>query len=732
MESTGFAANQINPDTGKTLLQTALGKLSYTIAKENENRSNKIIYKIIKELLTKYLVVGKADIDEINNKQLMIIIFLDNEFDIFKYFLKKGADPNVIYKGNTNNDSLFFIISQRLSVLSKHGVNSFERGVNVSKIMDIMLENGADPNVANISGEMPLTQIIDMHYFQGNKEYRKYWIEKLVDSTQTVDQLVKPFLYLLKAHATKHNSGYYVEYFLKKGGRDLITKCYSENILVLSNIMNSFDGALTQNKKSLEVMKPLIDYGANVDELNIAGYTLLQRLLDTQQLRKAMWLLQHGADPNLPRPDGKTPIMYAVETENLDCVELLLDQFPFAENDPDTAILSADIIHKIDMSRTDKNILLVAAEKNNNSDIVELLMNAGVDLEYEDSHEMSALDIAVYYGNSLVCETLLQNGFHANKQSSIHKETALFIAAQNNNDNDNADILLQILMRYGGDPDLPNSDGDTPLIVAASKKSEDKTATDKEIVKLLIEYEVDIEHKNNTGKSALDVATKDIKPTIKKAMKTMENRRNDIFDSSRIEVDENREVIDPIEGTQTLIKEYLNLDPNNKVLIIGNFTLGINSEVYLEQFKKRTYRYDNKYYECNNVQDRWPSRDDIKWSRGTLLNLRAIGAPGGFVDFDIFIALLNSKDKLFELRVLEQIRATTGLQMIHHGQNASSSVHCQEGTDGIYHKILKIGEGNGRSPTESKTKRVRTVSSKYKTRETLLGGKKTRRRRQKV
>jgi len=728
MESTGFAANQINPDTGKTLLQTALGKLSYTISKENENRSNKIIYKIINELLQKYLVVGKADIDEINNKQLMIIIFLDNEFDIFKYFLKKGADPNVIYKGNTNNDSLFFIISQRLSVLSKHGVNSFEQGVNVSKIMDIMLENGADPNVANISGEMPLTQIIDMHYFQGNKEYRKYWIEKLVDSTQTVDQLVKPFLYLLKVHTTKHNSGYYVEYFLKKGGRDLITKCYAENILVLSNIMNSFDGALTQNKKSLEVMKPLINYGANVDELNRAGYTLLQSLLDTQQLRKAMWLLQHGADPNLPRPDGKTPIMYAVETENLDCVKLLLEQYPFAENDSDTAILSADIIHKIDMSRTDKNILLVAAEKNNNSDIVELLMNAGVDLEYEDSHEMSALDIAVYYGNSLVCETLLQNGFNANKQSSIHKETALFIAAQNNNNNNNADILLQILIRYGGDPDLPNSDGDTPLMVAASKKPEDKTATDKEIVKLLIEYEADIEHKNNTGKSALDVATKDIKPTIKKAMKTMENRRNDIFDSSRIEVDENREVIDPIEGTETLLKDYLLLDPNNKVLIIGNFTLGINSEVYLEQFKKRTYRYDNKYYECNNVQDRWPSRDDIIWSTGAMLNLRAVGGPGGLVDFDIFIGLLNSPDRLFELREMRQIPAIAGLQMLHHAPGASSSEHCQGGTVYKYYKILKIGEENGRSSTESKTKRVRTVSGKYKTRETLSGGKKTRRR----
>jgi ankyrin repeat protein len=730
INSSGFDVNQINPKNGKTVLQTVLEKLSYHLDKEDDNKWNLRTYKIIRALFEKNVIVGKAEIDEINNRQLMILIFLTGQFDILKHFLKKGADPNVIYQDDKNNRSLLLIISERLAVLSRQGFNAYKEARRVSEIMDLLLENGADPNIANIDGEVPLTNIIDMNYLQGNKEYRKYWIEKLVDITQTLEQLVKPFFYLLKTHTNGHNSEYYVEYFLKKRGPVLIGKCYEEDILVLTTIMKSFDGTLTKNKKSLEIMELLIDYGANADELDITGYTLLQTLLYSRQLRKAMWLLQHGADPNLLRPDSKTPIMYAVEEDNLDFVEILLGKYNLKENDPDIAILSADIINKIDMARTEKDLLWTAAESKNNSEIVVLLMEAGADQEYESSDGFSVLDIAVHYGNSLVCTALLENGFNVNKQNSIDNETAIFIATQNHNNNDNADILLQILIQNGGDPDLPNKDGNTPLILVASKEPADKKATDKEIVKLLIEYEANIEHRNLKGESALDVATRDIKPIIKTAM---ENRRTARFDSSRIKVDENREVMDPFEGTETLLTDYLQLDQNNKVLIIGNFTLGINSESFLEQFKKREYRYDNKYYECKRVQRHWPSRDDIEWKTGAMLNLRAVGGPGGLVDFDIFIGLLNSPHRLFELREIRQIPAITGLQMLHHAPGASSSEHCQGGTVYKYYNILKIGDESDRSPTESKSKRVRTVSSKYKKRSgSSRGGKKTRRRRQKV
>jgi ankyrin repeat protein len=150
INSSGFDVNQINPKTGKTVLQTALEQLTYTLDKKDDNTFNLRIYKIIRALFVKKVIVGKAEIDEINNRQLMILIFLTGQFDIFKHFLKKGADPNVIYKGDKNNSSLLLIISERLVVLSKRGFNSYEEAGNVSKIMDLLLENGADPNVANI------------------------------------------------------------------------------------------------------------------------------------------------------------------------------------------------------------------------------------------------------------------------------------------------------------------------------------------------------------------------------------------------------------------------------------------------------------------------------------------------------------------------------------------------------------------------------------------------------
>ena len=71
----GFDVNQINPKNGKTVLQTALENLSYTLDEEDENKMNQRIYKIIRALLQKNVIVGKAEIDEINNKQLMILIF---------------------------------------------------------------------------------------------------------------------------------------------------------------------------------------------------------------------------------------------------------------------------------------------------------------------------------------------------------------------------------------------------------------------------------------------------------------------------------------------------------------------------------------------------------------------------------------------------------------------------------------------------------------------------------
>jgi hypothetical protein len=334
----------------------------------------------------------------------------------------------------------------------------------------------------------------------------------------------------------------------------------------------------------------------------------------------------------------------------------------------------------------------------------------------------------------LVCTALLENGFNVNKQNSIDNETAIFIATQNHNDNDNADILLQILIQNGGNPDLPNNKGNTPLILVASKEPADKKATDKEIVKLLIEYEANIEHRNIDGKSALDLATNDIKPILIKAMKSMKNRKMYKFKLSEIEIDNTRLLYDSIMGDETPIKDYLQLDPSNKVLIIGNFILGINAEAFLKQYKDSKNRYEHKFYECKNVLSRWPKRSDIEWTTGAMFNLIKIGPHGGFIDFDIFFGILNSKDRLFELRKIKEMPAITGLQMLHHEPQASSSEHCQGGAMNDYYEVRKVQyDKRLSSPTKSPTPTKKTASpTSQQSKRGRRGGKKTRRRRQKV
>ena len=104
INSSGFDVNQINPKTGKTLIQTSLEQLSfeYLYQKNNPNFSN---YNIIRELLKNNVSIDREEIEEINNKQLIILFFINDQYDIFEYFLKIGADPNVKYKGKPINVS---------------------------------------------------------------------------------------------------------------------------------------------------------------------------------------------------------------------------------------------------------------------------------------------------------------------------------------------------------------------------------------------------------------------------------------------------------------------------------------------------------------------------------------------------------------------------------------------------------------------------------------------------
>jgi ankyrin repeat protein len=60
------------------------------------------------------------------------------------------------------------------------------------------------------------------------------------------------------------------------------------------------------------MMKIALDYGANVNNRNVDGWTPLMAAAQFGQNRTALWLLQHGADKEVKDKLGKTAHDYAV------------------------------------------------------------------------------------------------------------------------------------------------------------------------------------------------------------------------------------------------------------------------------------------------------------------------------------------------------------------------------------------------------------------------------------
>ena len=74
-----------------------------------------------------------------------------------------------------------------------------------------------------------------------------------------------------------------------------------------------------------DVIKPLIQAGADIQVADNDGNTALHYALQYGDQGVARYLIKKGADYNLPNNDGKTPVQIAVETGMDTVLELMTD-----------------------------------------------------------------------------------------------------------------------------------------------------------------------------------------------------------------------------------------------------------------------------------------------------------------------------------------------------------------------------------------------------------------------
>jgi ankyrin repeat protein len=249
---------------------------------------------------------------------------------------------------------------------------------------------------------------------------------------------------------------------------------------------------------SVDSMKTLIAYGADVNATNAFGSTAL--MWSASDAKKVKLLLDCGADVNKTSKAGRTALMVA------------------ALSNPSASIVRMLLAAGADPNVADRNGLtaLIAAASGNDTATLRLLAAAGADVNVADKHGAiftgaTPLMKAAMNGNVEAVRFLLAKGAQVNAVSSRDKVdhvmngpialggfTPLLLAAPAGSPD-----LIKTLLDAGASVNVTDIRGMTPLMLAAASDHQVP-----EVVRMLLAHGADPKAKSNVGETALDWARK--------------------------------------------------------------------------------------------------------------------------------------------------------------------------------------------------------------------------------
>ncbi|HEU4617692.1 MAG TPA: ankyrin repeat domain-containing protein, partial [Gammaproteobacteria bacterium] len=259
-----------------------------------------------------------------------------------------------------------------------------------------------------------------------------------------------------------------------------------------------------------EILKLLLDAGANADSPNAEGQTALMDVARTGNVQAATLLLEHGATVDAKeRWGGQTALMWASARRHPEMMELLIAHGA----DVNARSIARDYQRHVTAEGRPKDLdsggftpLLYAARENCIA-CVDVLLQHGADIDKADPDDVSPLLLAIMNANWDLAKRLIDAGADVN-QWDIYGEAPLFTAVglRERLDGGHASIdppnqtkgidVVRMLLEHGANPNMQlffrpaevrgstNTRGSTPLIRAAA-------AGDLEVVKLLLEHGAD-------------------------------------------------------------------------------------------------------------------------------------------------------------------------------------------------------------------------------------------------
>lgn len=246
-------------------------------------------------------------------------------------------------------------------------------------LLKILIEHNSDVNRKAENGCTPLLLAVEMEDIDVIKELLK----NNADINLQNDEEVSPLTYSI--YFQKDIS--IVKELLENGAKVEYTTQKYTPLMIASNLEN------------IEVMKLLLEYGANVNTKTTDGQSALELAAIKGSKKSIDFLLENGADVNSQNNQGYTPTMIAVGLENI------------------------DLLNK--------------------------LIKAGADLNAKDKNGVSALMNAILVGNYNIVNKLIKSGADVNASTSITGNYVLDFAVAVYEENKTDKSIMTLLVNNG-------------------------------------------------------------------------------------------------------------------------------------------------------------------------------------------------------------------------------------------------------------------------------------------
>lgn len=240
----------------------------------------------------------------------------------------------------------------------------------------------------------------------------------------------------------------------------------------------------------VDVVRMLLDRGANASIVDSAGWTPLHWAVEGNHPRIVKILFEHGADPSAESADGDTPLSMApgfLEGTDLEHMEMalrlgiedasssgankialkqLLSAAEFGNLDLITSLLQDGGV-SVNLADEDGYTSLLFASENGQHEAVRLLIRMGGEVNAKNAVGENCIWLASRYGHEAVVRTLLENGADVDSADEL-EQTAISAAAEGGHMR-----VVESLLEKGADVGIRTSYGETVHRFAAKGGHDD-------------------------------------------------------------------------------------------------------------------------------------------------------------------------------------------------------------------------------------------------------------------